>query len=162
MTPISSALQSASPKSAARSCAGRNHPAMNSARLSAILLSLCAGLLIGPAVYAEDELRYLELQPTFVTNFGFEESGRLSYLKADVSVRIASLEGETALKYHLPLLRDAIVLLLSRQPESTVASSEGREQLRQDALEELNALITEEEGEPYIKELFFTNFILQR
>ena len=113
-------------------------------------------------MYAEDELRYLELQPTFVTNFGFEESGRLSYLKADVSVRIASLEGETALKYHLPLLRDAIVLLLSRQPESTVASSEGREQLRQDALEELNALITEEEGEPYIKELFFTNFILQR
>ena len=128
----------------------------------ATIVVLVTALAVNPASRAEDELRYLELQPTFVTNFGYEESGRLSYLKADVSVRITSHEGETALKYHLPLLRDALVLLLSRQAESTVASSEGREQLRQDALEELNALITEEEGEPYIKELFFTNFILQR
>jgi flagellar FliL protein len=122
-----------------------------------VALTICGGL-----VQAEDELRYVELMPTFVTNFGYEDSGRLSYLKADVSLRVTSKEAEMALRYHLPLLRDALVLLLSRQNEAAVATSAGREQIRLEAIDELQALIVEEEGEPYIKDLMFTNFILQR
>ena len=117
---------------------------------------------ISGSAQAEDELRYVELMPTFVTNFGYEDSGRLSYLKADVSLRVTSKEAEMALRYHLPLLRDALVLLLSRQNETAVATSAGREQIRLEAIDELQALIVEEEGEPYIKDLMFTNFILQR
>lgn len=109
-----------------------------------------------------EELRYLELKPTFVTNFDFSEDGRLKYLKADINVRTASAEAEAAVKYHLPLMRNALVLLLSRQSEGTVSTREGRAEMRAQAIEELNKLLLEEEGEEYVLDILFTNFIVQR
>lgn len=111
---------------------------------------------------AGDEVRYVPLQPAFVCNFGFSETGRLMYLKADVSIRVSSQDAEMAARYHLPALRNSLVLLLSRQDEATVSSSAGRELIRNQALNELNEILASEEGTPYIDDLLFTNFIVQR
>ncbi len=73
----------------------------------------------------------------FVTNYGVTKTGRLTYLKADVTLKVADPEGEAALKYHTPALRNALVLLFSRQEDAAVSSSDGREQIRQEALTEL-------------------------
>ena len=135
--------------------------------LRTLMLLLAAGFVAGPVSAQEaepsgEELRYLELKPTFVTNFDFSHDGRLKYLKADVNVRTGSAAAEAAVKYHLPLMRNALVLLLSRQSEGTVSTREGRAQMRTEAIEELNELLLEEEGEAYVIDILFTNFIVQR
>jgi len=67
-----------------------------------------------------------------------------------------------ATRYHLPALRNALVLLLSRQDEATVSTGGGRELIRTEALAELRTILEIEEGEPCIDDLMFTNFIVQR
>jgi flagellar FliL protein len=135
-------------------------------------LLLAASMLVAGALRAaegepalhesEREVRYVELQPAFVTNYGFAEGGRLKYVKTDVSVRVSTQEAEMATRYHLPALRNALVLLLSRQDEAAVSTSGGREMLKAQALEELNAILEAEEGRPLVDDLLFTNFVVQR
>ena len=107
-------------------------------------------------------VRYVELQPTFITNFGVSDSGHLHYIKADVTVRVSNKEAEYAARYHLPALRNSLVMLFSRQDESTVSSSAGRETIKVEALQELREILEAEEGEGFIDDLMFTNFVVQR
>ena len=132
-------------------------------RAGARTLLLLAFTLAMPALAEEEaDLRYVQLEPTFVTNFGYDGSGRLYYLKADVSLKVSSQEAEMALQYHAPMLRDAIVALLSRASEEAVVSGAGRNELRAEAISELKSLMKSEEGESYIEDLLFTNFVVQR
>jgi flagellar FliL protein len=110
----------------------------------------------------EREVRYVELQPAFVTNYGFADAGRLKYVKTNIAVRVSSQKAEMATRYHLPALRNALILLLSKQDEAAVSSGSGREILRAQALNELNGILEYEEGAPMIDDLLFTNFVVQR
>ena len=123
------------------------------------VLSVVASL--AAAEGQEGGVKYVTLQPAFVTNFGITKTGRLTYLKADVTLKVANAEGEAALKYHTPLLRNALVLLFSRQEDAAVSSSDGREQIRQQALSELRDIMQTESGEPVIEDLVFSNFVVQ-
>ncbi|HEX7035026.1 MAG TPA: flagellar basal body-associated FliL family protein [Pseudomonadales bacterium] len=114
------------------------------------------------ALVDQAEVRYVPLDPSFVTNFGGSDNGRLQFLRAEVSVRVDSQEASSAVLYHLPALRHAIVMLLSRQEEASVSTSTGREALRGEALAELRAILEAEEGKPYIEDVLFTDFIVQR
>ena len=107
-------------------------------------------------------VRYVDLTPTFVTNYGVSDTGRLRYVKADVTVRVSNKEAEYATRYHLPALRNRLVLLLSRQDDSTISSASGRETIKAEALQELREVMEREEGEPHIDDLMFTNFVVQR
>lgn len=108
------------------------------------------------------DVRYVDLQPAFITNVGISDNGSLMYVKTDISVRVSSMPAELATRYHLPALRNAIVLLLSRQDEASVSTGRGREMIRAEALRELRTILEMEEGEPYLDDLMFTNFIVQR
>jgi len=110
----------------------------------------------------QDQLRYVPLQPSFVVNFGDGADGRLQYVKADVALRVSSADAASAVRYHLPALRNAVVLLLSRQDASTVSTGSGREAIRAEALAEMRAILEAEEGDPYIEDVLFTNFLVQR
>jgi flagellar protein FliL len=128
-----------------------------------LLLAVILGLVgsFAAAEAQEGGVKYVTLQPPFVTNFGVTKTGRLTYLKADVTLKVSDPEGEAALKYHTPALRNALVLLFSRQEDSAVSSSDGREQIRQQALTELRDIMQEESGEPVIEDLVFSNFVVQ-
>jgi len=52
-------------------------------------------------------------------------------------------------------------MLFSRQTEEVIGSPEGKESLRQQALEEINALIRSETGRAGVVDLFFNNLIVQ-
>ena len=130
---------------------------------------LTASIIPAQAEEAEDVpeaiggvVRYVELKPSFVTNFGVSDSGRLRYIKADVTVRVSNKDAEYAARYHLPALRNSLVMLLSRQDESTVSSSSGRETIKVEALQELREILEREEGAGHIDDLMFTNFVVQR
>ncbi|MDH3643055.1 MAG: flagellar basal body-associated FliL family protein [Gammaproteobacteria bacterium] len=109
-----------------------------------------------------DDVRYVSMQPAFVCNFGMADNGHLMYLKTDISIRVGSRNAELAARNHMPALRNSLVLLLSRQDEATVATGFGREAIRAEALEELNGILQAEEGQAFIDDLMFTNFIVQR
>lgn len=133
--------------------------------LSGLLLSALPGAGAAeeaPLEALEPQLIYVELKPTFVTNFGPTDTPRLMYLKTDVSLRVQGRAGQLAADTHAPALRNELVLLLSSLEEASVTTSEGREDARRSALRSLNALLEAEEGEALIEDLLFTNFIVQR
>ena len=130
--------------------------------LAAVTLIVAAPVDAEETIVVQETVRYVELKPTFVTNFGVSDTGHLRYIKADVTVRVMTNDAEYAARYHLPALRDRIVLLLSRQDESTVSSAAGRETIKAEAMQELREVLEREEGEGYIEDLLFTNFVVQR
>jgi flagellar FliL protein len=103
---------------------------------------------------------YIPLAPPFVVNYG--GAGRLKYLKAEISVRVEDLENADAVRHHMPLIRNNLVMLFSRQTEEDVKTQEGKERLRKAALAEINALITAEDGKSNVVDLFFNNLIIQQ
>jgi flagellar FliL protein len=140
---------------------------------SILLLLLCCPLLaIAQDEAAEVEVGedgepipvktavYVPLQPPFVVNYGGK--GRLKYLRAELSVRVADSQLANSIRHHLPFIRNQLVLLFSRQTEETVNSVQGREELRNKALEAVKGVILEEDELEGVEDLFFTNFVVQR
>ena len=62
----------------------------------------------------------------------------------------------------MPLLRDGLVLLFSRQLDENINTAKGKENLRQEALKILQDRLVEEEGRSIIDDLLFTSFVVQR
>jgi flagellar FliL protein len=105
--------------------------------------------------------QYVHLQPAFVLNYGDNTTGRLKYIRTDVALRVIGAEAAGKVNHHQAYIRNQLVLLLSQQNETTVNDAQGREKLRQVALDEIRALLTELEGKPYIEDLYFQNFVAQ-
>jgi len=106
---------------------------------------------------------YIPLKPPFVVNYGGK--GKLKYLKAELSVRIASNKEASFVRHHMPMIRNNIVLLFSRQNDEDIDTQEGKELLRLAALEEIRSIVMAEEGEengPGIVDLYFNNFVIQK
>lgn len=103
---------------------------------------------------------YIPLAPPFVVNYG--GPGRLKYLKAEMSVRVDDLASANSVRHHMPLIRNNLVMLFSRQSEEEVNTQEGKERLRQTALKEINDLITAEDGKSGVVEVYFNNLIIQQ
>jgi len=86
-------------------------------------------------------------------------------LKAELSVRIASNKEASFVRHHMPMIRNNIVLLFSRQNDEDIDTQEGKELLRLAALEEIRSIVMAEEGEengPGIVDLYFNNFVIQK
>lgn len=105
--------------------------------------------------------QYVHLQPAFVLNYGSNTTGRLKYIRTDVALRVTGAEAAGKVNHHQAFIRNQLVLLLSQQDEATVNDAQGREKLRQVALDEIRALMTELEGKPFIDDLYFQNFVAQ-
>ena len=104
-------------------------------------------------------MRYVDMTPPFVVSIG--HSGRIGYLKAGVSLRVEE-KAATAVELHMPALRHELVLLLSRQQAAALEQVEGRERLRNEALESVRRVLSENANAEGIEDLLFTSFIVQR
>src|SRR5690606_28449470 len=100
--------------------------------------------------------------PPFVVNLGPVSGPRLSYLKTEVALRTSSKTAAEKVKYHLPYIRNELVLLLSRQDLASVSTNEGKEKLRGEALEKVRSVLQQEEGTPLVSDLLFSTFVVQR
>ncbi len=106
---------------------------------------------------AQDSVVYVELKPAFVTNY---EARKIGYLKADVTLKVKGQPTADAVDRHGPFIRHNLVMLFSRQNEEALNSSEGKLQLKQDALQEIVSAL-ESEGEPSaVEDILFTSFIV--
>lgn len=102
---------------------------------------------------------YLELAPPFVVNFNV--NGRQRYMQVSVALMARDPQALDALKVHLPVVRNELVMLFSSQDFSSLATPIGKEMLRQQATAKVQALAQKETGKPVVEQLLFTNFVLQ-
>ena len=131
------------------------------------LMMLLWMLVIAPWAMAQDEeavedldqVRYWEMTPPFVTNFG--GPGKMRYIKTEVTLQVNSAQALRDVTYHSPSIRHALVMLLSKQTVDSVETVAGQEVVRQEALQIVQQLMTEEVGEPTVEELLFTSFYVQ-
>lgn len=103
---------------------------------------------------------YVPIKPAFVVNYGGE--GKLQYLKIEVSLRMENVSASNAARHHMPLLRDYLVSLFSRQTNADIDTPDGKEALRQRALKGVQDVLVAEEGEQGVINLFFSHFIVQK
>ncbi len=131
-----------------------------------ISLSSLASFFV-PLAQAQDEAAvssaapiYIPLKPPFVVNYG--GAGRLKYLKAELSVRVQDTDAASAVRHHMPYIRNNLVLLFSRQTDEILDTQAGKESLRQAALEQVRTVIEAESGNTGVIDLYFENFIVQK
>lgn len=123
--------------------------------------------LISHGVRAEDPppaptVTYTNMQPAFVVNIGTSQTARLSFAKVEVALRIDTATEAPRVEKHMPALRHALVMLLSKQSPDQLGGPDGQENARLEALQAVQALLTAEEGAPLVSDLLFTSFVVQR
>lgn len=105
------------------------------------------------------EAIYIDLKPEFVINFR-DSHDRPKFLKAEMSVATKDPDHEETITRHMPAIRNNLVLLLSRQIYEDLVPHEGKEGLRQQALAEVQSVLTAQTGKPVVDDLFFSNFVM--
>lgn len=102
---------------------------------------------------------YLSLDPAFVVDFNI--AGKQRYLQLDLTLKSRSKEQITAVKVHMPLIRNSLVLLFSSQDFQELQLAEGKQQLKVAALDAINTILRQETGVEGIEDVLFTNFVMQ-
>lgn len=102
---------------------------------------------------------YYPLKPPIVVNFSAR--GRQRFLQAELTLMTRDDDVISAIELHQPMLRNALVMLIGGQTFAEIQTAEGKELLRQQCLQELQALMEQEIGKPGIEQVLFTNFVMQ-
>ena len=102
---------------------------------------------------------YYPLKPTIIVNFNAR--GRQRFLQADVSLMVREDDVVAAIEEHSTMLQHGLLMLFSGQDYSELQTAEGKELLRQMALEEVQRLLEQEIGKGGVEQVLFTNFVMQ-
>lgn len=127
--------------------------------IAALCLALSAQAETPGADAALAKTIYYALVPALVGNYG--SGGKLKYYKADIALRVSGSEAEAKVKHHEPLIRNQLVTLFSQQTDASLGTVEAKEALRQEALKQVQTVLTQEEGKPLVDDLLFNNLIVQ-
>ena len=125
---------------------------------------LLACLLLMPPLARANEAStapaaYVSLVPPLVGNYA-PGSKKLKYYKADIALRVGN-DNKAKVEMHEPLIRDQLILLFAQKTEEELASIEGKEALRQEALRRVQQTLQQEEGQPLVNDLLFNNLVVQ-
>ena len=99
------------------------------------------------------------MAPAFVANYN--QNGRQRYMQVSITMQGRNQADLDALKVHMPVIRNNLVMLFSGQDFATLASPVGQEMLRQKATASVQEVAQKELGKVVIEQLLFTNFVLQ-
>ncbi len=102
---------------------------------------------------------YIPMKPSFIVNFA--TPGAQRFLQVEVNLMTRNPAVVNVVEQHIPLIRNNFIALFSAQEFEEVATTEGKEALRQAALEEIQNIINDEMGEPGIEQVLFTAFVIQ-
>ena len=102
---------------------------------------------------------YMAMQPAFVANF--EGTAQQHFIQIEVTLVTHDPSVEDATKVHMPLLRNALVMLFGTLSFDEMQTMEGKEKLRQQALHDLQVILKKELGKNAIDDLLFTSVVMQ-
>lgn len=102
---------------------------------------------------------YYAFDPAFVVNF--QDSSAIRFLQVTIEVMSRDPVAIEAVKTHMPVIRNSLVLLFSSQTPENIMTREGKEKIRTDALKEIQKVMKEQTGSPSIEAVYFTGFVMQ-
>jgi len=118
---------------------------------------LIVSCLLMPLTTKAADYAYFGFEPDIVTNYVATKK-KMGYVRLTVELMVPSRSIEVV-EHHSPLLRDAIIEIIGKQPEAKVKSIKGRSEIQLKCEEKVKALLTKETGEPLIKKLLFTQWL---
>ncbi len=99
------------------------------------------------------EKTYLFALDPFVVNLA--EHGR--FLKMAIQLEFDDQKQEEIIKQKTPILRDAIITLVSSKSADSISGAEGKLQFKDEVLLRLNQIM----GKDFFKNVYFTEFVMQ-
>jgi len=102
---------------------------------------------------------YVPLHPAFVVNF--ENQEKVSFLQVDIQIMTFDSKVEEALKIHMPIVRNELLLLLGGKQYHEINTREGKRNLSQEAIREIQRVLEEAGAPSEIEALYFTSFVMQ-
>ena len=132
---------------------------MKKSLLSIYLISMLLVNATSWSVRAESNVGYFGFEPDIITNYIGQGNKKLGYVRITVDLMLNDLSDIAIVEHHTPLLRDAIVEILSKEPEENIKSLTGREEIRKRCTEKLKALLKQETGQEIVREVLFTKYL---
>lgn len=105
------------------------------------------------------ETFYYHIQPEFVVNFGIKS--RPKYLMLEVSVATHDETVTDVLEKHIPELRNDLLFLYSTKTSEHLATTEGKNELRQETLGIVSGILKKHSHSGEVDDVFFTRFVMQ-
>ena len=102
---------------------------------------------------------FLPLDPAFVVNFRDDDAMR--YLQVGVTLMAHDQAALDTVKGVDPVVRNALVMLFSRQSYSILSDPAGKQKLQAEALDAVRKIVQARTGKPGIDALYFTSFVMQ-
>jgi flagellar FliL protein len=112
------------------------------------------------AAAAEDDeidIAYYPLKPSFVSNL----RGGPKYIRCDIQLMTEQATQVPKIELHTPALRHSILMLLAGQDGKQLKTREGKEELRQAALQSVRARLEELSGDAIVEDLYFTAYYVK-
>lgn len=103
--------------------------------------------------------KYLALDPPLVVSF--EDRSAIRFLQVTVEVMAREDEAIEAVNTHMPVIRNNLLMLMGGKTLADLTSRDGKEQLRQEALAEVQRILQTNTGENGVEDLYFTSFVVQ-
>lgn len=102
---------------------------------------------------------YLPLNPPFVVNFS--HMGQLRYLQISLELMYHDQALIDQATQEMPAIRNELILMLSDQSYEKLASLEGKQELREEMMAAINAVVFGSQVAPGTGEIYITNFVMQ-
>lgn len=110
------------------------------------------------AATAQDSYAYFGFEPDIITNY-VNNKKKLGYIRITAELMVKNVANLEAVEHHAPLLRDAIIGVLGKEPEEKIRSLTGREEVRLKCVREIKRLLKKETGSEIIKDVLFTKYL---
>lgn len=113
---------------------------------------------------AEEEgayVAYLPLAPAFVVNFQPAQKVKARFLSVEIEAMPTDAEARESIAMHMPAVRNAVILHLSKQNYDTLVTPEGKEQLRAEVLAEIQQVMSRTAQRTSVRDIYFTSFVMQ-
>lgn len=107
---------------------------------------------------AQAQYAYYGFEPDIITNY-INNKKKLGYIRIAADLMIKNAANLSTIEHHAPLLRDAIIDVLSKEPEEKIRSLTGREEIRLKCLQEIKFRLKNETGNEIIQDLLFTKYL---
>ncbi|MGI5308392.1 flagellar basal body-associated FliL family protein [Rheinheimera sp. WS51] len=107
------------------------------------------------------EVVYYGFDADIVTNYVTADRRAMGYLRVVVELMLEDKAYLALTEHHEPLILDTIISTFSQQPESTIKSLVGREEIRQMILQKIQQKMQDETGDIVVRDILFTKYLYQ-
>lgn len=103
---------------------------------------------------------YQSLHPPLVVNVK-DEQGDTHFMQITMEVMSRDQEVINAVREHTPVIRNALILMFGTSEYEKVSTRAGKEEMLENALTEIQTVMTDRIGEPGVDEVYFTALVVQ-